>query len=137
MLEAYLELQQASLEKLGQERQRLREHAQQEELRAHQLQEVIRALHPGATAFHPLLRQNSQQMDDQLRRLLSHQVQQSALARLELARHEEVMIRQFGRVKGLESLLTRRATQQQQAQERRNQYQLDELACQRYLAKRD
>ncbi|BEE19453.1 lateral flagellar protein LfiJ [Aeromonas enteropelogenes] len=135
MLKSYLGLQQDELEKLGQERRRLREIALQEEQRAHKLQEVIAALRPGAEPFHPLLWQNRQQMDGQLRKMLSHQVQQSTLARMDLDHHEGVMRQQVGRVKGLELLLARRAAQGQQQQEKRDQHQLDELASLRYLAR--
>lgn len=133
MLKSYLGLQQEALENLGAERQRLRELALREEQRAHKLQEVIASLRPGSDKFHPLLWQNKQQMDGQLRRLLSHQVQQSALARLDLERHEGELVRQFGRVKGLELLLARRDDVARQQQERRDQLQLDELASLRHL----
>ncbi|ELC7280440.1 lateral flagellar protein LfiJ [Aeromonas veronii] len=133
MLKSYLGLQQEELENLGAERQRLRELALREEQRAHKLQEVIASLRPGSDKFHPLLWQNKQQMDGQLRRLLSHQVQQSALARLDLERHEGELVRQFGRVKGLELLLARRDDVARQQQERRDQLQLDELASLRHL----
>lgn len=133
MLKFYLGLQQEELENLGAERQRLRELALREEQRAHKLQEVIASLRPGSDKFHPLLWQNKQQMDGQLRRLLSHQVQQSALARLDLERHEGELVRQFGRVKGLELLLARRDDVARQQQERRDQLQLDELASLRHL----
>ncbi|MCF5898040.1 lateral flagellar protein LfiJ [Aeromonas veronii] len=133
MLKSYLGLQQEELENLGAERQRLRELALREEQRAHKLQEVIASLRPGSDKFHPLLWQNKQQMDGQLRRLLSHQVQQSALARLDLERHEGELVRQFGRVKGLELLLARRDDVARQQQERRDQLQLDELVSLRHL----
>ncbi|ANB67582.1 flagellar protein [Aeromonas veronii] len=137
MLKSYLGLQQEELENLGAERQRLRELALREEQRAHKLQEVIASLRPGSDKFHPLLWQNKQQMDGQLRRLLSHQVQQSALARLDLERHEGELVRQFGRVKGLELLLARRDDVARQQQERRDQLQLDELASLRNLTRKE
>ena len=117
--------------------ERLRELALREEQRAHKLQEVISSLRPGSDKFHPLLWQNKQQMDGQLRRLLSHQVQQSALARLDLERHEGELVRQFGRVKGLELLLARRDDVARQQQERRDQLQLDELASLRHLTRKE
>ncbi|AXV21626.1 MULTISPECIES: lateral flagellar protein LfiJ [Aeromonas] len=137
MLKSYLGLQQEELENLGAERRRLRELALREEQRAHKLQEVISSLRPGSDKFHPLLWQNKQQMDGQLRRLLSHQVQQSALARLDLERHEGELVRQFGRVKGLELLLARRDDVARQQQERRDQLQLDELASLRHLTRKE
>ncbi|MCX7127539.1 lateral flagellar protein LfiJ [Aeromonas sp.] len=137
MLKSYLGLQQEELENLGAERQRLRELALREEKRAHKLKEVISSLRPGSDKFHPLLWQNKQQMDGQLRLLLSHQVQQSALARLDLERHEGDLVRQFGRVKGLELLLARRDDVARQQQERRDQLQMDELASLRHLTRKE
>ena len=132
MLVTYLGLQQGTLEEMGKERQRLRELAQREEQRALQLQEVIGNLGKGGGGFHPLLLQNRQQMDGQLRRLLSHQVQQSALARIDLERHEQQLRRQFGRVKGLEGVLARRELAGRQQREAQDQRQLDELSSQRH-----
>ncbi|MCO4208805.1 lateral flagellar protein LfiJ [Aeromonas hydrophila] len=132
MLKSYLGLQQDALENMGKERQRLREDAMREEQRALRLQEVIGSLHSGSATFHPLLWQNKHQMDGQLRQLLAHQMQQSALARLDLERHEGEVLKQFGRVKGLELLLDKREQVQQRQLESRDQRQLDELASLRH-----
>lgn len=132
MLKSYLGLQQDALENMGKERQRLREDAMREEQRALRLQEVIVSLHSGSATFHPLLWQNKHQMDGQLRQLLAHQMQQSALARLDLERHEGEVLKQFGRVKGLELLLDKREQLQQRQLESRDQRQLDELASLRH-----
>lgn len=129
MLKSYLGLQQDALDAMGRERQRLREVAQREERRALKLQEVIETMQPGAASFHPLLWQNKQQMQGQLRHLLAHQQQQCALASQDLAHHEGQLIRQFGRVKGLELLLDKRALAARQRQESGEQRQLDELAA--------
>ncbi|MGL4715194.1 MAG: lateral flagellar protein LfiJ [Aeromonas sp.] len=135
MLKLYLGMQQDALDALGQERQRLRDVAIREEQRVHKLQQVITSLQPGSDRFHPLLWQNKQQMGNQLRQLLSHQLQQSALARGELEQQEGALVRQFGRVKGLEQLLTRREQAGRQRQDRSEQLQLDELATLRYLGR--
>lgn len=131
MLNAYLGLQQQALDEMGKERQRLRELAQREELRAFRLQEVIASLGQGQ-GFHPLLLQNRQQMDAQLRRLHAHQVQQSAMARLDLDRHELQLRQQFGRVKGLEGVLDRRALADRRLRESQEQRQLDEISSLRH-----
>lgn len=134
MLKSYLGLQQDALDAMGKERQRLREVAMREEQRVLKLQEVIATLQPGSASFHPLLWQNKQQMQGQLRHLLDHQLQQSSLARLDLSRHEGQLLKQFGRVKGLELLLERRAQEARQRQESGDQRQLDELASLRHRA---
>lgn len=134
MLKSYLGLQQGALDVMGKERQRLREIAIREEQRVLKLQEVIATLQPGSASFHPLLWQNKQQMQGQLRHLLDHQLQQSALARVDLSRHEGQLLKQFGRVKGLELLLDRRALEARQRQESGDQRQLDELASLRHRA---
>jgi flagellar biosynthesis chaperone FliJ len=137
MLKSYLGLQQDALEVMGKERQRLREEAMREEHRALRLQDVISSLSPGSATFHPLLWQNKQQMEGQLRHLLVHQVQQSALAKLDLERHEGQVFKQFGRVKGLELLLDKRDLTLRQQQESRDQRQLDELSSLRHRALRE
>lgn len=137
MLKSYLGLQQDALEVMGKERQRLREEAIREEHRALRLQDVISSLSPGSATFHPLLWQNKQQMEGQLRHLLVHQVQQSALAKLDLERHEGQVLKQFGRVKGLELLLDKRDLTLRQQQESRDQRQLDELSSLRHRALRE
>lgn len=137
MLKSYLGLQQDALEAMGKERQRLREVAMKEEHRALRLQEVIETMHPGSSSFHPLLWQNKQQMEGLLRHLLVHQVQQSALARLDLEHHEGQVLKQFGRVKGLELLLDKRNLAQRQQQESREQRQLDELSSLRHRVLRE
>ncbi|MGY3858247.1 lateral flagellar protein LfiJ [Aeromonas intestinalis] len=136
MLKSYLGLQQDALDAMGKERQRLREVAMREEQRVLKLQEVIATLQLGSASFHPLLWQNKQQMQGQLRHLLDHQLQQSSLARLDLSRHEGQLLKQFGRVKGLELLLDRRALEARQRQESGDQRQLDELASLRHRALR-
>lgn len=133
MLKRYLTLQQDSLSRLGEERQRLREQAEREEQRALRLQGVLGELARPPAQPHPLLWQNQQQMGQQVRRLFEHQVQQSALARLELERHEAVLRHQFGRVKGLEQLISRREEGGRLREEQGVQRQLDELATQRFL----
>ncbi|MDM5132404.1 lateral flagellar protein LfiJ [Aeromonas piscicola] len=137
MLKSYLGLQQDALEVMGKERQRLREEAIREEHRALRLQDVISSLSPGSATFHPLLWQNKQQMEGQLRHLLVHQVQQSALAKLDLERHEGQVLKQFGRVKGLELLLDKRDLTLRQQQGSRDQRQLDELSSLRHRALRE
>lgn len=137
MLKSYLGLQQDALEVMGKERQRLREEAMREEHRALRLQDVISSLNPGSATFHPLLWQNKQQMEGQLRHLLVHQVQQSALAKLDLERHEGQVLKQFGRVKGLELLLDKRDLTLRRQQESRDQRQLDELSSLRHRALRE
>jgi flagellar biosynthesis chaperone FliJ len=137
MLKSYLGLQQDALEVMGKERQRLREEAMREEHRALRLQDVISSLSPGSATFHPLLWQNKQQMEGQLRHLLVHQEQQSALAKLDLERHEGQVLKQFGRVKGLELLLDKRDLTLRQQQETRDQRQLDELSSLRHRALRE
>ncbi|MDM5140789.1 lateral flagellar protein LfiJ [Aeromonas bestiarum] len=137
MLKSYLGLQQDALEVMGKERQRLREEAMREEHRALRLQDVISSLSPGSATFHPLLWQNKQQMEGQLRHLLVHQVQQSAMAKLDLERHEGQVLKQFGRVKGLELLLDKRDLTLRQQQESRDQRQLDELSSLRHRALRE
>jgi len=132
MLKSYLGLQQEALDVMGKERQRLRDLAMREELRAVKLKEVIDTLQPGSASFHPLLWQNKQQMQGQLRHLLAHQLQQSALASLDLSRHEGQLLKLFGRVKGLELLLDKRALAARQRQESGEQRQLDELASLRH-----
>lgn len=134
MLKSYLGLQQDVLDAMGKERQRLRDIALREERRSLKLQEVIDTLQPGSASFHPLLWQNKQQMQGQLRHLLVHQVQQSAMASLDLEHHEGELIRQFGRVKGLELLLDKRELAACQRRELREQRQLDELASLRHRA---
>ncbi|MBZ6067097.1 flagellar protein [Aeromonas schubertii] len=133
MLKRYLTLQQDSLSRLGEERQRLREQAEREEQRALRLQGVLGELARPPDQPHPLLWQNQQQMGQQVRRLFEHQVQQSALARLELERHEAVLRHQFGRVKGLEQLISRREEGSRLREAQGVQRQLDELATQRFL----
>lgn len=132
MLKSYLGLQQDALETMGKERQRLREVAMREEHRALKLQEVIETMQPGSATFHPLLWQNKQQMQGQLRHLLVLQQQQCALASQDLAHHEGQLIKQFGRVKGLELLLDKRALAARQRRESGEQRQLDELATLRH-----
>ncbi|WP_421201454.1 lateral flagellar protein LfiJ [Aeromonas enteropelogenes] len=134
MLKPYLGLQQDVLEVMGKERQRLREEAMREERRVLHLQAVISSLKPGSSQFHPLLWQNKQQMGAQLHHLLTHQLQQSALAKLDLERHEARVLKQFGRVKGLERLLDKRKLAMRQQQASREQRQLDELSSLRHCA---
>lgn len=134
MLKSYLGLQQGALDVMGKERQRLREVAIREERRARKLQEVIETLQPGSASFHPLLWQNKQQMQGQLSQLLAHQLQQATLASLDLARHEGQLLKQFGRVKGLELLLDQRELAARRQRELGDQRQLDELSSLRHRA---
>ena len=128
MLKPYLELQQQTLEQLGQERGQLREQWQREQQRLERLQQLSSALATPAGVTTPLAWQNRSGMQQQLRRLQAHQQQQLALANSDLQRHEALLRSQFGRVKGLEQLLSRREQEAQQRQLQAEQKVLDELA---------
>ncbi len=134
MLKSYLGLQQDALDVMGKERQRLREAANLEAQRLTKLQTALNTMHPGGSEFHPLLWQNTLQMRDVLQGLLDHQQHQSTLAHLDLSHHEGQLIKQFGRVKGLELLLDKRDLAARQRQELGEQRQLDELASLRHRA---
>ncbi|MGL5949676.1 MAG: flagellar protein [Aeromonas sp.] len=134
MLKSYLGLQQNELENLGKERQRLREAAIAEEQRAHRLKQVIDTNRTEMGEFHPLLWRNKLQMDGQLQYMLQEQITRSNESRIALQSHEKDLLKQLGRVKGLELLLTRREDNARAQQEKRDQHQLDELANLKFLS---
>jgi flagellar export protein FliJ len=133
MLKSYLGMQQKQLEQLGKVRQELRNISIKEEQRALNLQNVIGNINQQSINTHPLFLHNKQQLLTQLEQLQAHQVQQVAIAQLELTKHESHLVKHFSRVKGIELLLTQREKVHAQHEELKHQRQIDELVTQRYL----
>ena len=133
MLKSFLELQQKELDSLGEMRSQLRNVLQQEEHRCNQLTQIREALLDNAGPSHPLCWQNKHGMHQQISRLIAHQHQQVAVAKSELSQHESTLIRQFGKVKGLESVIAGQEAAVKTKLQRAEQKHLDELSVQMFL----
>lgn len=133
MIKPFLELQQRELTTLGEERGRLREQLQREERRVDSLAMLAQSLAGMPGPAHPLHWQNRQGMRQQIHRLQAHQQQQLALAHSDLQRHEQQLLRQFGKVKGLEQVVSQREAEGLARQRHSEQKQLDELAQQQFV----
>ncbi|MGL4205333.1 MAG: flagellar protein [Aeromonadaceae bacterium] len=136
MLKSYLGLQQQDLERLGEERSRLRQVLNREEQRAERLHAFCEQLVTEGCPPHPLHWQNHQGMQQQLRVLLAHQSQQATLARLDLQHQETLLRQQFGKVQGLSQILSQREAQAQEKARKAEQKMLDELSVQALLRRR-
>lgn len=133
MLKSFLKLQQRELDALGEERTHLRQQLQKEELRREQLRHLASSLQRPEGETLSLHWQNRSGMSQQIRKLEAHQQQQVALAQSDLARNESFLLRQFGKVKGLEQVVAQRVHEQQEAARKNEQKQSDELAIQGFL----
>ena len=137
MLKSYLKLQQRELDALGEERAHLRQLLQKEEHRRDQLHHLATSLPRPEQESLSLHWQNRSNMHQQLRKLEAHQQQQVALAQSDLARNEAFLLRQFGKVKGLEQVVSQRLHEQQEQARKSEQNQLDELALQGFVREAD
>lgn len=127
MLKKYRDQQQQALDGLGEERGRLRRRLAQETQRVEQLQALACSLSGAGDIAHPLNWSNRHHMHQQVQTLVAHQIQQVALATADLSRHEQQVLRQFGKVKGLDLILSQRAEDEAKRQQLKEQGQLDEL----------
>lgn len=136
MLKSFLDLQQRELDSLGEERGQLRERLSREELRGERLGGLYDELSRQRGPAHPLHWQNRQGLRQQVQNLMHHQQQQTNLARLDLAHHEQQLLRQFGKVKGLQQVVAQREAEAEASRQSREQKQLDELALQAFIRRR-
>ncbi len=136
MLKSFLDLQQRELDSLGEERGQLRERLSREELRGERLGGLYDELSRQRGPAHPLHWQNRHGLRQQVQNLMHHQQQQTNLARLDLAHHEQQLLRQFGKVKGLQQVVAQREAEAEASRQSREQKQLDELALQAFIRRR-
>lgn len=129
MLKQYLRLQQEALDDLSTQVQQQQQQLQKEELRTTQLEHYLDTVGQGQDLKNPLLRQNCEGMQVQLRQLVKQQQQLAQDTSRQLDETRGVFRKQYARVKGLEQIQQQRETEQQQKDERRLTHTLDDLSC--------
>ena len=125
MFNRFLDQQQKTLERLGNDKQQQQLRHQQEQQRYDSLKFYVDSMASGASG-HALVHQNRLAMRHQLNQLLDQQADELLLAGKELEARQRALLAQFGKVKGLELLVRRRQQQDQQRQRRQEQGQVDD-----------
>ncbi|EKE73969.1 flagellar FliJ family protein [Gallaecimonas xiamenensis] len=130
MFDLFLERQQNLLENLGsqkvQKHQQLEQHRQRVEL----LSDVDQ--HLGQVASHSALyHQNRLALRRQLGDMLASQQQEMELAQLDLNYQQQLLLKQFGKVKGLEVVQKKRADLARMEGTKQEQQQMDEWVSSR------
>lgn len=129
MFNRFLQLQQQELENLGGQKQTMeqRHHVEQERYQAlkffHQNLGQHAPDHHGTTA---LSFQNRYAMRDQLGVLLDSQEQELTVAKLELDSGQQALLRQYGKVRGLNRLVEKKKQSERQNERRQEQRQQDD-----------
>ncbi|MED5526529.1 flagellar FliJ family protein [Gallaecimonas pentaromativorans] len=125
MFERFLARQQALLDELGQQKNHSRQQLEQHRQRFEILCEFDQSL--GQVQSHSaLFHQNRLALRGQLGELLASQRQEMELAQLDLNYQQQMLLRQFGKVKGLEGVQQKKDKEVLRQNERREQQQLDE-----------
>lgn len=125
MFNRFLDQQQKTLERLGNDKQQQQQRHQQEQQRYDSLKFYVDSMASGASG-NALVHQNRLAMRHQLNQLLDQQADELLLAGKELEARQQALLAQFGKVKGLELLVRRRQQQDQQRQRRQEQGQVDD-----------
>ncbi|GAA3560946.1 flagellar FliJ family protein [Marinobacter xestospongiae] len=125
MFHRFLDQQQKTLERLGNDKQQQQLRHQQEQQRYDSLKFYVDSMASGASG-NALVHQNRLTMRHQLNQLLDQQADELLLAGKELEARQRALLAQFGKVKGLELLVRRRQQQDQQRQRRQEQGQVDD-----------
>ncbi|MCG8517624.1 flagellar FliJ family protein [Marinobacter sp. CA1] len=125
MFNRFLDQQQKTLERLGNDKQQQQLRHQQEQQRYDSLKFYVDSMASGASG-NALVHQNRLAMRHQLNQLLDQQADELLLAGKELEARQRALLAQFGKVKGLELLVRRRQQQDQQRQRRQEQGQVDD-----------
>lgn len=125
MFNRFLDQQQKTLERLGNDKQQQQQRHQQEQHRYDSLKFYVDSMASGASG-NALVHQNRLAMRHQLNQLLDQQADELLLAGKELEARQRALLAQFGKVKGLELLVQRRQQQDQQRQRRQEQGQVDD-----------
>lgn len=132
MLNKFYENEKRSLEKLGAEKQSKQKDFDTETNRLTQ----IRALYEGMdepTSQSALYFQNQVRFRDQLRSIIASQTKEVDLAKLEVDNAHVNMMQQFGKVKGLETVLKRRNASEIRQSERREQTANDDISSRSFI----
>lgn len=132
MLNKYLSLQQEALDACGQTVRQHQQLLQTEQQRVQQLEHYLNTMSTGQMQRNPLLRENSDGMQQQLQSLVKAQHALIADAEQALAQSRMSLRQQYARVKGLEQLHQQRENHRVQQEESRLRRTLDDLASYRF-----
>ncbi|WKE66524.1 hypothetical protein PVT67_04550 [Gallaecimonas kandeliae] len=125
MLQLFLERQQQLLDDLGAGKAQKDRASQLHRQRLEALEAVDQ--HLAQVASHSaLFHQNRLALRQQLGTLLASQQQEAELAQLEQAHQQQLLLRQFGKVKGLEQVQKKRATEARLDGNRKEQREMEQ-----------
>src|SRR5690606_19799641 len=130
MIDRFLDQQKRKLEEIGSEKQKHWQQFELERNRYLQLRSIHDQLGHGPEK-NALYHQNRLAMRQQLGVLLESQEQELALAKLELDQKQQLLLKQFRKVKGLEIYQKKAAKQLAVKDKRKEQQQADDWLLQR------
>ncbi|SQD78659.1 flagellar FliJ family protein [Moritella yayanosii] len=137
MLNRLIGIEQKKLDALSAQRVQFNEQLQRKKYQISQLATYQQALTANNGDSQVLHLQNMQSMRNQVDGLIDNQQFEIDLHEADLLRQNTLISQKIGQVKGFESVLRRRESKAQLAQDIAEQFQNDELAIQVFLRNRD
>lgn len=128
MLNKFYENEKRSLEKLGTHKQSKKDIFDIESQRLNQIKSLYQNIDQPSTQS-SLYYQSQVQQRDNLRSIIEHQSKEMDLAKLEVDNAHMDMMKQFGKIKGLEGILNKRKAAEMSKSEKREQASQDELSA--------
>lgn len=125
MLDKILQLQQEQLDKLALAKRREDQRLQQQQQRLQALSEFDRSLRQSCSQT-ALYHHNRVALSQRMAELRAGQEQETALTQSDVQRRQQLLLKQFGKVKGLEQLQQRQQRAEQVRAARKERQQLDE-----------
>ncbi|MCJ8349452.1 flagellar FliJ family protein [Moritella sp.] len=137
MLNRLIGIEQKKLDELSAQRVQFHEQLQRKKYHISQLATYQQALTANSGDSQVLHLQNMQSMRNQVDGLIDNQQFEIDLHEADLLRQNTLISQKIGQVKGFETVLRRRESKAQLAQDIAEQFQNDELAIQVFLRNRD
>lgn len=131
MLKKYTDIEQRALEDLGKTRNDLSKKLETERVELHQIQGLLDSMRAPDTQS-ALYYQNHAQITDRVRDITETQKVKVDLAYLELQKAHQSLIRQYGKVKGLEGVIEKKRRIEVRRLDKAEQSQQDELSARQF-----
>lgn len=132
MLNKFYENEKRSLEKMGAEKQSKQQSLDIENQRLNQIRNMYESM-PEPTSQSALYFQSQSQFRDKLRSIIDDQSKEVDLARLEVDNAHVDMMKQFGKVKGLETVIRKRNAFEVRQSQKREQTTNDDLSSRSFI----
>lgn len=131
MLKKYTEMEKRTLEDLGASRNELNKKLEGHKKLLTQIEDGLQSM-KAPSSQNALYLQNHSKITDRVRELVETQKQEVDLAYLELQRVHQSLVKQYGKVRGLEGVLEKKRKSEVKRLDKAEQSQQDDLSARRF-----